>query len=460
MQQYIILSKQQFISLLAFGHLPLGDITTVSIDSKEEIQEAVRKALLILPPFQGDEEYLVVTYNVEFSTTAEVSFENIEEIIPFSEQAYRGYQSKFDSNIRFSKPRFENVFAEVADQIEVNDRWSACKKIPSLLFPNYSNSDRELNRTDIELAYQKRTQGDTLASSASFESFVLAYDRYEPFPNKDVGYIYDVGQAFGKSIGKSGFVGSGLYNFLEKNKPLFVKSKLSKLLNVIENEVEVTKFRNHLTSHSGLKKYIAATLFFKFKDLIKREDRMVGTPVVDTVTYLQEKQLYIPELKLALSLIGAFFGFRRLRSDIYQLSDISWYASTYQPKSMAIPEKNQSVELEFGKTEPTVSRGDTVEFEITPTTDNTSSEPLFPVASQNTQSIDESVFQDVDEKFGPGTHEFKNDLYKEVKNTLNKCFRKENLSRRQQVCNFLRTHYPNRLKSNDRFLIGPLVNKT
>jgi hypothetical protein len=46
--------------------------------------------------------------------------------------------------------------------------------------------------------------------------YLIAYDRYDAFPNSTLGYFYDAGQVFAYSKGLSTFEGSGIHQFLEK----------------------------------------------------------------------------------------------------------------------------------------------------------------------------------------------------------------------------------------------------
>ena len=76
----------------------------------------------------------------------------------------------------------------------------------------------KLKNKVIKTAYFKRVNGIKSADfTEDFFNHLLAYDRYEFFPNTDLGFFYDVGEIFAHSKGAPSFKGSGLYNYLENN---------------------------------------------------------------------------------------------------------------------------------------------------------------------------------------------------------------------------------------------------
>jgi hypothetical protein len=466
MNQYIVLSKQQFVAFIAFGGIPVHPGMTLSSESEDDVfQKDLQETLAQLPAFQGDEEYLLVRAVEAGENQKSLDIEEALEIIPFSEKSYQGYISKFDKNIKFSIPRFEHVYESVVDRIEISDRWYGSKKLPSLLMEINPTTEGGVTLSNLEYAYAKRSCQNSIPKHDEFYGYVLAYDRYESFPNRDVGFLYDVGQAYGQSRGKQGFIGSKLHKHLSENQNLYVGEKLSTVLDLIESRKETKKFRDHLTDEYGIKVYIASTLFFKFKDIIKNEGAIVGTQVEDIVDYLVSQQKYIRELNQALSLTGAFFGFRYLRNDIYKMSRLSWYASERKEKksySSKVPTKDailveepNDLEIiipddEAGKPE---SKEITIELDPTPPSERSAPETLFSLEAEGEVLAEDDIFKDIDDGLQEGSHKITGTLLKDLKLVLKKYNSSGGRMNIDKVVDALQKHFFERIDEKKCFIV-------
>jgi hypothetical protein len=250
-----------------------------------------------------------------------LGIENVSEIIPLTRAAKNSFEMKFDIKLDFKEPRFEKIVHKVEEYIDIQERhrgakafWSLCK-VENEYEPLLSNAI-------IESAYQKRI--DAIKSNEFQDNFfihLLAYDRYEFFPNTDLGYFYDVGEIFAHSKGAPSFRGSGFHSFLESNKHELSNKSLVELGKTILETQEVVKFTEQLTAN-GLKQYIASSFFLKFKEDLGERDTIKDSITGKLIREIRKDEQFIGELNLAIFLTGSFFGYKKFYDDLYELAGL------------------------------------------------------------------------------------------------------------------------------------------
>ncbi|HTO17520.1 MAG TPA: hypothetical protein VLZ83_17270 [Edaphocola sp.] len=323
-----IITKQEFTSLYRFGFIPVIQEKVLELKglSEKEIETDIIKSFLSLPFFVGDEEYLFISFGDFPSSDNKIFIENVLEVIPLTSAARHSYQMKFDKKIVFSQAKFEKIINKVEEQIDIQERLNGAKAFWTLC--KVQEPYKELiNSEKINEVYNCRING---LKSDNFTSdyFVhaLVYERYEFFPNSDLGFLYDVGEIFAHSKQKQSFRGSGYYKFLEQNKPIFENKNLLDLVGYISKASEIVKFTEQLTIND-LKHYIVAALFFKFKSDLQEKDSIKGSETGKIIGTLRSSNQFIPELNTAIFLTGLFFGYEKFYDDLYALTGLHIFKS-------------------------------------------------------------------------------------------------------------------------------------
>ena len=344
MNNLYILTKQEFTSLYRFGQIPLNLIKVIETvtNSKKEADTKVFEVFMSLPYFVGDEEYLIIGFENKLINEIWLEIENVSEIIPLTKAAKNSYQMKFDSKLNFAEARFENVVRKVEEETDIKEMQRGAKTFWNLC--DVKNQYIDLLQDEvIKSAYYKRING--IKSSDFTEDFfihLLAYNRYEFFPNTDLGFFYDVGEIFAHSKGAPSFKGSGFYHYLENNKEDFAQKTFLEISNIISNSQDVVKFTEQLTE-IDLKKYIVSAIFLKFKaDLSEREtikDSETGRLIRD----FSKNEDYTEELNFAIYLTGTFFGYKKFYDDLYDLAGLKIFKKN--PKSTPKKKEANSNEL-------------------------------------------------------------------------------------------------------------------
>lgn len=402
-----IITKQEFTSLYRFGFIPVIQEKILELKglSEKEIETDIIKSFLSLPYFVGDEEYLFIRLSEFPSNENKILIENVLEIIPLTNAAKHSYQMKFDKRIVFSQAKFEKVINKVEEQIDIQERLNGAKAFWTLCKVEEPYTEL-IDSEKINEVYNYRINGSKSNDFAS-DYFVhaLVYERYEFFPKSDLGFLYDVGEIFAHSKEKQSFKGSSYYTFLEQNKPIYESKNILDLIGLISKASEIKNFTEQLTIN-GLKYYIVAALFFKFKSDLREKDSIKGSETVKIIRTLRNNNKFIPELNTAIFLTGLFFGYEKFYDDLYELKRLHIF-KTYTEPSVSISSK-----VSASKEEPT---------EIV-TSDNKESDKVVPPIHEEKQAkFEEKTENDLKsqlieliEKNG-GPIQVKGDIYKEIK---------------------------------------------
>lgn len=332
MNNLYILTKQEFTSLYRFGKIPLTLDKVVKIlgKSAREIDDLIFNLFQSLPFFVGDEEYLIITFGDDLDNNIWLEIENVTEVIPLTRAAKNSIQMKFDTRLKFEDARFEKVIRKVEEHIDLQERKSGAKAFWNL--SKVKNTFKPLVSDEIitEAYYNKIEGRKSNEFISDFLVHLLSYDRYEFFPNSDLGYFYDVGEIFAHSKGKKSFFGSSFHTFLEKHKQIFSELGLLKIAQIISDSNEILSFTKQLTVND-LKIYISSVLFLKFKDDLAERDSIKDSETGKIIGDVRRENVRIDELNLAIYLTGSFFGYQKFYDDLYELVDLKIFKEKVRP---------------------------------------------------------------------------------------------------------------------------------
>jgi hypothetical protein len=407
-----IITKQEFTSLYRFGFIPVVQEKILELKglSEKEIEIDIIKSFLSLPFFVGDEEYLFISFNEFPLNDNRVLIENVLEIIPLTSAARHSYQMKFDKRIVFSHAKFEKIINKVEEQIDIHERLNGAKAFWTLC--KVQEPYKEIIDSEkINEVYNYRINGSK-SNDFTSDYFVhaLVYERYEFFPNSDLGLLYDVGEIFAHSKQKHSFRGSGYYKFLEQNKPNIENQNLLDLIGFISKASEIKKFTEQLTIN-GLKQYIVAALFFKFKSDLQEKDSIKGSETGKIIGTLRSSNQFIPELNTAIFLTGLFFGYEKFYDDLYALTGLHIFKTQNDPsvsisKKVTVSENEHKTKQEQAKTITTDNKeADKVELPI-----QEEEQAIF--ADQRENELENQVKELI--KQSGGEIQVKGDSYKEI----------------------------------------------
>ena len=327
MNNLYILTKQEFNSLYRFGKIPLilSKIINPTDKTSSELDDLIYNEFLKLPFFVGDEEYLIISFENNLLDNVWLEIETVSEVIPLTKAARNSIQMKFDSRINFMDARFEHVIYRVEEYIDIQERYRGAKAFCNLCQINVSSQDLVSNDVITKSYYNKINGRKSEEFKDDFLVHLLSYDRYEFFPNSDLGFYYDVGQIFAHSKGKSSLVGSNFHSFLEIHKQDLSELDFLQIAQIISNSETIQKFTEQLT-FSDNKIYLASALFLKFKSDLTERETIKGSETGKLIKKIRNENKFVNELNLAIYLTGAVFGYQKFYDDLYDIVELEIFS--------------------------------------------------------------------------------------------------------------------------------------
>ena len=331
MKQFLsIILRNQFNLFYRFGYNFIPKSQLVKFDGKinNETQESIIKQFKTVAPFEYDEEYLILHLEKEITNQSDFIQFDIQDIVavyPLSQQAKASIESKIDQRIRLEKPIFEAILPIIETEIEnrevkkaISALWKICK-IESPIETYIANIGLENIFNGLE--FRRHGTKANKIQNGNYWEYLIAYDRYDFFPNSTLGYFYDAGQVFAFSKGLPTFEGSRIHNFLESFNSANPTVKLPEIIRYLETEEQLKGYISQTTT-SDIKQYIVAPLYLMLRDEIRKSDNIAQTRLFKNLDYLKK---FDDSFNYAVILLGAFFGFRKFYDIYYEALDLRFY---------------------------------------------------------------------------------------------------------------------------------------
>lgn len=340
MQQYLtIFLRAQFTLFYRFGYTFIPKCQLLEFEG--EINEASKKGLLELfaktTPFEYDEEYLILHLeksNIEEGEVFKFQIQDLVKIYPLSEQAKVSIESRIDQRIRLEPPLFANILPKVEQAIELQELhkaiealWRICKIEDDL--SKYLD-DIGLENIYKGIACRKNGTKASQIKEGNYWEYVIAYDRYEYYPNTTLGYFYDAGQIFAFTKGSSSFERSSLHNLLEGILNANSGIKFKDLTSLLETSEGAKGYVSQTTSENQIR-YIITPLYLMLKADIRKKEEIQDTILLQYLPSLKE---HGNSFNYALVLLGAFFGFKKFYDVYYDKLNLRFYHQKTKPNDV------------------------------------------------------------------------------------------------------------------------------
>lgn len=325
-----IVLRNQFNLFYRFGYTVIPKTGLVEFDGtiNDEIKGNLIKQFAYVTPFEYDEEYLILHFEKltnDNDNFVEFEIQELVTIYPLSQQAKTSIESKIDQRIRLERPIFETELSAIETEIEnkevkkaISALWKLCKFETSL--------DKYISEIGLEnifngLEFRKRGTKANKIQNGNYWEYLIAYDRFDYFPNSTLGYFYDAGQVFAYSKGLTTFEGSGIHKFLEKLNSANPTVKLLDIIKYLETEEQLKGYVSQTTT-GDIKQYIVAPLYLMLRDEIRKSDDISQTKLFKNLDYLKG---FGDSFYYSVILLGAFFGFRKFYDQYYEVLNLRFY---------------------------------------------------------------------------------------------------------------------------------------
>jgi hypothetical protein len=307
----------------------------------DEIKGNIIKQFKSVTPFEYDEEYLIL--QLEKETTNESDFiqfeiQDIVAIYPLSQQAKTSIESKIDQRIRLEKPIFETILPTIVTEIKnkevekaISALWKICKIEDSL--EKYS-ANIGLENIFNGFEYRKHGTKSYKIQNGNYWEYLIAYDYYQYFPEGTIRYFYQLGEVFSYFKGKvDGIEGTKIEETLKQ----IGSGNFEQILQKFNKETLPASFIEAMNTigKSEFNPIIVSVLFLKWKADFSKQD----IDILDSSLFYKGKIAFIEqfptEVKLALILFGAFFGFRKFYDNYYDVLNLRIYKN-YKPQQIEV----------------------------------------------------------------------------------------------------------------------------
>ena len=344
MKQFLsIILRNQFNLFYRFGYtfIPKSQLVEFDGNINKKTQECIIKQFQTVTPFEYDEEYLILHLVKE--TTRENDFiqfeiQDIISVYPLSQQAKASIESKIDQRIRLEKPIFESILPKIETEIKnkevekaVSALWAICKIAEPL--------DNYLSTIGLEsilkgLEHRKNGIKAFRIQNGNYWEYLIAYQYYQYFPEGTIRYFYQLGEVFSYCKGKNdGIEGTKIEEILNQ----IGGGNFNEILQKFNDKTLPPSFIGTMNEigKSEFNPIIVSVLFLKWKADLGKKD----TDILNSSVFHKGKIVFIDkfptEVRLALVLLGAFFGFRKFYDNYYDTLNLRFYKS-YKGKQKEI----------------------------------------------------------------------------------------------------------------------------
>jgi hypothetical protein len=340
-----IINRYEFAQFYRFGYMY---ISTSELLPFTDINSNETKSNLVahfknITPFEYDEEYLIIHLCQEIenqNTIQKFLITDLKSIYPLSRQAEQSIQERIDSRIKLEEPIFESLIPAIISNIQNNEIEMSISALWTI-FDLSGSIDLIKQKIGIDHIYKGiklRNEGVKAfqTQNANIWSILMAYDRYEYFPNSTIGYFFDAGQVFAYSK-QSNFENSKLYTLL---KSLKSDSKTDVIKSELESSEKTQSYITN-TNFDGLKYHIVAPLYLMLKDDLRTSDDLKQSKYFSKLS-LEYLKSFGDEFKAAVILLGSFFGYKKIYDLYYDKLNLSFFKN-YKP--IEIIENNIQTEI-------------------------------------------------------------------------------------------------------------------
>jgi len=324
--------REQFNKYYRYGYtfIPKAQLLVFDGTISEKVKDEIADLFGSLTPFEYDEDYLILHLDKsENEPGVNVRFEiqNLVSVYPLSQKAKESIASKIDHRIKLEHPIFEDVLSLIEDRILEQEIGKAVEALWLICGLEGSSADltKLIGFENIlkGLEFRKNGVKASKISMNSYWSYLLAYDRYDYFPNSILGYVYDAGQIFAYYKNYPSFEGSSLHEFLENLNTGRPDIKLKELIDLLETEEKVSGYTSQAV-YKGIKMYSVSPIFLFLKNGLRSAEDVNQTELVRNNKYLLG---FGDSYKAAVILLGAFFGFKKFYDVYYDKLSLRFYKS-------------------------------------------------------------------------------------------------------------------------------------
>ncbi|MBK9391757.1 MAG: hypothetical protein IPN68_16780 [Bacteroidetes bacterium] len=322
----------QFNLFYRYGYTYIPSSQLVKFDGEvtDETKTNIVELFKLIAPFEYEEDYLILHLDTDAegdSVNLYFEIQNLVSVYPISKQAKISIELKIDQRIKLEQPIFESVLPQIERGILEKEIRKAIDAI--WLVCNLAEGKDELigaiGMENIFQGMEFRKIGTKAfqIKEGSYWSYLMAYDRFDYFPNSILGYFYDAGQVFAYTKNDPTFEGSELHKFLQEINSQNPAIKFMEVIKLLEESDRVKNYRAQ-TTINNIQQYFITPLYLVLKDEIRNVEHIENTKLGKDLTHLLK---FGSNFKAVVVLLGAFFGYKKFYDAYYDKLGLRFYES-------------------------------------------------------------------------------------------------------------------------------------
>lgn len=356
MTKYLaILNRYEFAQFYRFGYvyISVSELLPFTEIGSNETKSNLVSQFKNITPFEYDEEYLIIHLCQEIenqNTIQKFLITDLKSIYPLSRQAKLAIQERIDSRIKLEEPIFESLIPAIISNIQNNEIEMSISALWTI-FDLDGSIDLIKQKIGVDhiykgIEFRKDSIKAFQTKNANIWSILIAYDRYEFFPNTTLGYFFDSGQVFAYSK-NANFEKSKLYELLKSIKD---DSKTPTIFSELEKSEQSKSYISN-TNFDGLKFHIVAPLYLMLKDDFRNCDDLTQSKYFSKSS-LEYLKSFGDEFKATVILLGSFFGYKKIYDSYYDKLNLSFFKNYKPIEVIEINMQTEIIEVQKEEEEP------------------------------------------------------------------------------------------------------------
>lgn len=311
MEHIALIHRTELNTLLKKGYVVVNNSNTVSNNDVESL-------LKNTSPIEYSSDYVFITFDLKKKKlkTEELEFKDVISIIPLDISAKNELEITINKAITFSEPCWSDIVEDYFQTLSYKDMRKGAVSCVEMLVKGTKIAEIEFLLPDnfIQEVSNYLLQKEQLNSDSTLWSYLLMYERYEPYPKEVLGYFFDTLHVYTNYVKKMSLLEmpkTRTQTLLQEMENMEIQLKFEDIIGRLElTPISESFVQKNIVN--GIKQYIVMPLYFLFKDLLVNEN-IFNTQIQKRLGQIKKK--YKKEYAIAAYLVGVRLGY----SSIYEM---------------------------------------------------------------------------------------------------------------------------------------------
>lgn len=303
---------------MRYGEILVPEYTTSKTECNTPMgqEQVIRKIIEECNPISDPGNYIIVIYNAANKRNT-LKIKNVKYLIATDDAGYHLFSTQFRQDLNIVKPVYADIFHEYNDRILRKNMITKGIDVFRTLCKLKTNTNSKIvddimEGLDIRATYRHHYLLPPEKRENPYH-LMIAYDRYAPYSNGDLGYFCDVIETIcyyeKPELGYADAI-AGHTKIYSKIATLGERSSAGIIVGSIKNEQFASKAKEIFKLPGD---YIVPFIFYFLRDKFRQEESFEAHKIV-----INELKKGFPDaFDIAATFIGGFFGYKTFYDDYY-----------------------------------------------------------------------------------------------------------------------------------------------